>query len=104
MSHVGRRTGMHAVLVALGGTAMEGLLGKTGIMKLRDPVQFAIEVGNYRLFPSLAPYIAVMLPGIEVACGLGAVIAPLRWRRLQQHSGILRILHSRRRPGRLFPT
>ncbi len=57
-----------------------GLFVFAGVVKLGDPTQFAIEVGNYRLWPQLAPYVAVLLPAIEIGAGLGLVLLPLRWR------------------------
>jgi putative oxidoreductase len=52
-----------------------------GLMKLRDPGEFAIEIANYRLLPGLAPYGAVMLPTVEIVAGLGAIVLPRTWRR-----------------------
>jgi hypothetical protein len=58
-----------------------GLFVFAGIMKLGDPVQFAIEIGNYRLLASLAPYGAVILPYIEIALGAAVIFLPSDWRR-----------------------
>jgi hypothetical protein len=58
-----------------------GLFVLAGVLKLGDPTQFAIEVGNYRLLPSLAPYIAVLLPAIEIGVGAGVILLPRDWRR-----------------------
>lgn len=58
-----------------------GLFVFAGLMKLGDPVQFAIEIGNYRLFASLAPYLAVILPYIEIALGAAVLFLPRDWRR-----------------------
>jgi uncharacterized membrane protein YphA (DoxX/SURF4 family) len=58
-----------------------GLFLFAGIMKIGDPVQFAIEIGNYRLFASLAPYLAVILPYIEIALGAAVILLPQDWRR-----------------------
>jgi putative oxidoreductase len=52
-----------------------------GVMKLGDPTAFAIEIGNYRLWPELAPYLAVLLPAIEITAGLGVIALPASWRR-----------------------
>ena len=51
-----------------------------GVRKLTDPVQFAIEITNYRLLPQLAPYLAVLLPAVEIAAGAGVVLLPRAWR------------------------
>jgi len=52
-----------------------------GLLKLADPTQFAIEIGNYRLGEAWAPWLAVMLPYVEVALGAGVILLPLAWRR-----------------------
>jgi hypothetical protein len=41
-----------------------------GAVKLLDTRAFAEDIGNYRLFPTLAPPLAVTLPPIEIATGL----------------------------------
>jgi len=51
------------------------------LAKLKDPVGFALEINNYRIWPALAPYGAVMLPGIELAAGVGVIVLPRAWRR-----------------------
>jgi len=58
-----------------------GLFLFAGVMKLGDPTQFALEVVNYRLFSSLAPYLAVTLPMIEILVGVGVIVFPAPWRR-----------------------
>ncbi|HEY7954884.1 MAG TPA: MauE/DoxX family redox-associated membrane protein [Polyangia bacterium] len=52
-----------------------------GALKLGDPMRFAIEVTNYRLLPALAPYLAVILPPVEVVLGLALIAMPRSWRR-----------------------
>ncbi len=49
-----------------------------GIAKLRDPVGFAEEITNYRLFPGAAPYLAAALPCLETVVGVALVITPGR--------------------------
>jgi len=56
-----------------------GLFVLAGVLKLQSGGQFAIEIANYQLFPSLAPYLAVALPPIEVLAGVALVIPG--WRR-----------------------
>jgi uncharacterized membrane protein YphA (DoxX/SURF4 family) len=51
-----------------------------GVVKLGDPTQFAIEIGNYRLGAAYAPYLAVILPYIEIALGAGIIVLPRAWR------------------------
>ena len=58
-----------------------GLLAVAGLLKLRDPSGFAVEIGNYQLFPTLAPYLAAALPATEIVVGLGLVLLPAGWRR-----------------------
>jgi putative oxidoreductase len=58
-----------------------GLLAVAGLLKLRDPSGFAVEIANYQLLPSLAAYPAAILPATEVVLGLGLIVAPARWRR-----------------------
>jgi len=52
-----------------------------GVSKLRDPVAFADEIGNYELLPQLAPYVAIVLPMLEVVAGLTLLLAPRLWQR-----------------------
>jgi uncharacterized membrane protein YphA (DoxX/SURF4 family) len=58
-----------------------GLFIVAGVLKLRDPTEFAIEVTNYRLFPLLAPWLAVTLPPVEIVLGCALVFLPRDWRR-----------------------
>ena len=58
-----------------------GMLAVAGLLKLRDPTGFAVEIGNYQLFSALAPYFAAALPATEVVVGLGLVLLPQGWRR-----------------------
>jgi uncharacterized membrane protein YphA (DoxX/SURF4 family) len=67
-----------ALAVRLG---LGGLLVVAGVLKLRGPAAFATEIANYQLFPGVAPYLAAMLPVVEIVIGLGLVAAPLAWRR-----------------------
>ncbi len=52
-----------------------------GVLKLRDPNGFAVEIANYQLFPPLAPYLAAALPVTEMVLGAVVVAAPGPWRR-----------------------
>ncbi len=60
---------------------MGGLLVVAGLLKLRDPSGFAVEISNYQLLPALAAYPAAILPATEVVLGLALVVAPAPWRR-----------------------
>jgi putative oxidoreductase len=52
-----------------------------GALKLHDPAAFAQDIVNYQLFPSLAPVLAVVLPGVEVVVGLALLALSSPWRR-----------------------
>ncbi len=52
-----------------------------GLLKLRDPSGFAVEIANYQLLPALAAYPAAILPATELVLGLGLIVAPAPWRR-----------------------
>jgi putative oxidoreductase len=58
-----------------------GLLVVAGALKLRAPVAFATEIANYQLLPALAPYVAAVLPVVELVIGGALVVAPRAWRR-----------------------
>ena len=58
-----------------------GLLVVAGVLKLRDPSGFALEIANYQLLPALAPYLAAALPVTEIGLGLGLALLPRGWRR-----------------------
>lgn len=58
-----------------------GLFVYAGVIKMLDPSGFATEVTNYHFFPSLAPYLAVMLPPAEIVAGAGLIVLPAVWRR-----------------------
>ena len=57
------------------------LLAWAGAVKLGDASQFAVEITNYRFLPALAPWLAVMLPGVEIATGLALLVGPRPWLR-----------------------
>jgi uncharacterized membrane protein YphA (DoxX/SURF4 family) len=61
--------------------ALGGLLIIAGALKLSDPTAFAGEIVNYRLLPSLAPWLAATLPVLEMTLGLLLIAGPRRWRR-----------------------
>jgi uncharacterized membrane protein YphA (DoxX/SURF4 family) len=69
--------------IALGGLLRLGLGALfivAGVLKLRDPAAFAVEIANSRFFAELAPWRAVTLPTTEVLVGVLLVLAPKRWR------------------------
>ena len=59
--------------------ALGALFAWAGVVKLGDANGFAVEITNYRLLPALAPYLAVMLPGVELATGVALMIGPRRF-------------------------
>jgi len=67
-----------ALVLRLG---LGGLLIVAGALKLRAPVAFATELANYQLLPALAPYVAALLPVVELVVGGALVVAPRAWRR-----------------------
>jgi uncharacterized membrane protein YphA (DoxX/SURF4 family) len=69
-----------------------GLLVVAGALKLGDPTAFANEIINYRLFPSLAPWLAATLPAVEIGLGVALVIAPGPWRRAAALATLLLML------------
>jgi hypothetical protein len=50
-----------------------------GLLKVRDPAAFAVEIANYQVMPWVAPYVAITLPCFEIAIGLAALASPSRW-------------------------
>ena len=67
---------MYALRFGLG-----GLLLVAGILKLRDPAGFAVEIANFHLLPRISPYAAAILPTTEILLGVGLVAFPRAWRR-----------------------
>ncbi|HEY2731388.1 MAG TPA: MauE/DoxX family redox-associated membrane protein [Polyangia bacterium] len=72
---------MKKVLALLLRLGLGGLLVVAGALKLRAPVAFATEIANYQLLPALAPYVAAVLPVVELLVGGALVVAPRAWRR-----------------------
>jgi uncharacterized membrane protein YphA (DoxX/SURF4 family) len=52
-----------------------------GVAKLGDPGKFAVEIADYQFLPLLAPYLAVMLPGVELVLGVALIAGPRGWRK-----------------------
>jgi uncharacterized membrane protein YphA (DoxX/SURF4 family) len=70
--------GALSVLVRVG---LGLLLAVAGALKLRDPSGFATEIANYQLFPGMAPYLAAVLPAVELILGIALIVLPDLWRR-----------------------
>ncbi len=51
-----------------------------GVMKLRDPTRFALEISNYQLIHSGTALLAAILPAIEIVAALGLLVLPHAWR------------------------
>jgi uncharacterized membrane protein YphA (DoxX/SURF4 family) len=67
--------------LALAARAVLGILfAAAGVLKLRDPASFAREIANYQLLPAAAPYLAIVLPAIEIVAGVALVLSPRLWR------------------------
>ncbi len=66
-----------------------GLLVAAGLLKLRDPAGFAVEISNYQLLPVMAPYLAAALPATELVLGLGLIVTPRAWRRAAAAGALL---------------
>ena len=67
-----------SALILLFKLGLGALFVVAGILKLRDPAGFAEEIANYRLYPSLAPYLAAGLPCAEFLVGGVLVVVPGR--------------------------
>ena len=51
------------------------------LAKIRDPEAFALAVNRYRLLPGeWVNLVAIVMPWIELTCGLAVLAAPARWR------------------------
>ena len=47
----------------------------TGLLKIMDPLEFAQSIANYRIFPRLLVFLlALILPWIELLCGLCLIL------------------------------
>lgn len=58
---------------------MAGVFVYAGAMKALDPAQFALDLQGYRLLPSaFIPWLALYIPWVEIACGCGLLLRPLR--------------------------
>jgi putative oxidoreductase len=72
---------MTAALALVLRLGLGGLLIVAGALKLRAPIAFATEIANYQLVPAVAPYVAVVLPVLELVVGGALVVGPRAWRR-----------------------
>jgi uncharacterized membrane protein YphA (DoxX/SURF4 family) len=61
--------------------ALAGLFIYAGVVKLRSPADFALEISRYELLPELSAYAAAMLPTIELTLGAGLLALPRPWQR-----------------------
>ncbi len=57
-----------------------------GWLKLSDPTAFAEEIANYQFFPQTAPYLAAVLPVVEIVLGIVLVVSRPRSQWLQAAS------------------
>lgn len=56
-----------------------GMFLAAGVLKLRDPASFAIEIHNYQLLPQLAPLLAATLPAIEIVLAVALLVGRRPW-------------------------
>lgn len=65
--------------------AVRALVGSVFLMagasKIGDPGAFAVAISNYQLFPAWSPYLAVVLPPLEIVTGAAVLAGPALWRR-----------------------
>ena len=57
-----------------------GVLVVAGALKLRAPTALATQIANYQLMAAAAPYLAAILPAVELVVGLAVLAAPRPWR------------------------
>lgn len=76
-----RRDTLGRGLVLVGRLGVAALLLVAALFKLKSPTEFATEIANYQLFPTVAPYLAASLPMTELVIGLALIVAPRAWRR-----------------------
>lgn len=63
-----------------------------GLLKIMDPLEFAQNVANYRVFPrDLSFFIALVLPWLEVLCGILVIFGIFRSASSLLLSGLLGI-------------
>lgn len=65
-----------ALAITVARVALALLFVLAGVLKLRDPTRFALEIANYQLLPALAPYLALVLPSVEVVAGGALLLGP----------------------------
>jgi hypothetical protein len=59
--------------------AFAGIFVYAAGAKLLDPARFVADLGNYRLLPSAATYVAgLLIPWAEVVCALALLMKPWR--------------------------
>ena len=80
MSFAGARRRPAAALGWLLRLGLAGLFLVAGALKLGDPAAFAQEIANYQLAPGLAPYLAIVLPPMEIVAALALLAGPRPWR------------------------
>jgi uncharacterized membrane protein YphA (DoxX/SURF4 family) len=66
-------------LVLLLRVGLGALFGVAGAAKLADTTAFAIQIHNYQLLPGLAPFIAVVLPPVELAAAAAMLFGRKGW-------------------------
>jgi len=57
-----------------------GLFMLAGVLKLKDPSKFALEISNYQLVTFGTSFMAALLPPVEIVAGAALVVLPRVWR------------------------
>jgi len=60
--------------------ALAGLFAFAGIEKWRAAREFVEQIANYQFFPEWAPYVALLLPPLELAASFAVLLMPRAWR------------------------
>lgn len=69
------------LFIGLARLAVAGLFLAACIAKIRDPEAFALAIHRYRLLPGeWINLLAIVMPWIELTCGLAVLAAPARLR------------------------
>jgi putative oxidoreductase len=63
-----------------------------GVSKIIDPLEFAQNIANYRVFPAgISFFVALVLPWIEVICGVFLILGIFRYASALLLSGFLAV-------------
>ena len=69
-----------------------GMFIWAGVSKIIDPLEFAQNIANYRVFPQgISFFLALVLPWIEVICGVSLILGIFRYASALLLSGLLAV-------------